>query len=55
MTIEQNKRAMKRFEKMINTNDQALAQELISDTALFKCLFPINRSTVAKDICRLLR
>lgn len=36
MTIEQNKRAMKRFEKMINTNDQAIAQELISDTAAFQ-------------------
>ena len=34
-TIEKNKERMKRFEVMINTNDIALAQELVSDEASF--------------------
>ena len=33
--IEQNKERMKKFEVMINTNDIALAQELVSDEASF--------------------
>lgn len=33
--IEQNKEKMKKFEVMINTNDTALAQELVSDKASF--------------------
>ena len=33
--IEQNEKIMKKFEKMINTTDEHLAGELISDSAAF--------------------
>ncbi len=33
--IEQNEKIMKKFEKMINTADEHLAGELISDSAAF--------------------
>lgn len=33
--VERNKRNMKRFEQCINTNDKALAEELIDSTAEF--------------------
>lgn len=33
--LEQHKAVMRKFETMINTNDKALAKELVSDTAPF--------------------
>ena len=36
--LERNKQNMKRFRDCINTNDKALAQELVADTAEFSSL-----------------
>lgn len=36
--VERNKRNMQRFMTCINTNDKALAQELVADTAEFSSL-----------------